>query len=95
MQKVIVLIPKKSFFSGTHCLEPPFPTGAQNALLYRDWDANPVNFTVDVPYRCERGRKFDIDFDKTEHNVTCLPGNEWDEHLDLTGGAYPICVESE
>ncbi len=64
-------------------------------MLFRDWDGLPIEFNVDVPYRCERGRKFDIEFEKSEHNVTCLPGNNWDEHLNLTGDVYPQCVESK
>ncbi len=68
------------------------PTPDAKALLYPDWNLNPVEFNKNLSYRCERGRKFDLDFDKTEENVTCMAGNEWDKPDDNT---WPICVESK
>ncbi len=75
---------------GTHCLKAPYSDDA--AGLYADWDGDPVEFDSNVPYRCERGAKFNISFEKTEENATCLEGNNW---VHPANDSWPICVSSK
>lgn len=54
------------------------------------WDGNPVEFNVDVNYTCERGMKFEDDFDQGSLAVRCLEDNVWS-----TPTVWPVCVESK
>ncbi len=68
------------------------PSPDADSRLYPDWNGNPVEFNTNISYKCERGRKFNDDFDQTVVNATCLPENKWTKPLD---GEWPKCNESK
>ncbi len=79
-----------SFNIGAQCLAAPEPDAT--SYLYADWDGNPVEFGTNISYKCEHGKKFDLDFDKPEEIATCLSGNDWKQPEK---GQWPQCVESK
>ena len=74
-------------FLGSHCLEPyPPPNGT--GLIVSGWDGNLIEFEDKVIYICDRGRKFQDDFDQINVEATCKPEYTWD--LPVWGQ----CIES-
>ena len=54
-----------------------------------NWDGLPVDFNATVNYTCERGMKFEDDFDLSHQEALCNPGNTWTEP------PWKTCVESK
>ena len=52
------------------------------------WDGNLIEFEDKVIYICDRGRKFQDDFDQINVEATCKPEYTWD--LPIWGQ----CIES-
>ena len=53
------------------------------------WDGNLIEFEDKVIYICDRGRKFQDDFDQLNVEATCKPEYTWD--LPVWGQ----CIESK
>lgn len=58
-------------------------------LTVTSWNGLPADFDEDVQFQCQRGMKFDKDFNQIYQIATCRPDNRWDVP------EWGQCVESE
>ena len=73
----------------THCKE----TLASNASAFlrpSNGGGVPVEFDSSVNYTCERGMRFEDDFDLVAQSATCRLDNKWDRPAE-----WKNCVESK
>ena len=72
----------------THCKETLAPN-ATTFLRPSNGGGVPVEFDSSVNYTCERGMRFEDDFDLAAQSATCRLDNKWDRPAE-----WKNCVES-
>ena len=73
----------------THCKETLAPN-ATTFLRPSNGGGVPVEFDSSVNYTCERGMRFEDDFDRVAQSATCRLDNKWERPAE-----WKNCVESK